>query len=480
MSYKVPQHIDSNKIFIVNRSEIDGRLDAQYYNSSVIIPNSIKLSSFAIVRGGKRIPKGYSYSNNHTPYYYLRVADMDSESEIKYGDLKCIEKDIFEILERYEIREGELAISIAGTIGKVCILHSIPLGHKVILTENCAKIIVKNEAKILTEYLKVLLSTSFIQKQLQLNFIQTTIPKLGLDRILNLKFPAIPSIAYQTQVVQMIQSAYTDKQERELKAQELLESIDTYLLDELGVSLPEYQINLKDRMFIINKKSLENRWDPYYSQIYFREAFEALESCKYPIVNLKNIASLITSGITPKSGGDAYTEDKEIGVPFIRSGNISIEGKLEFDDLLYLKPEIHEKLMRSSQLQKNDILIAIVGATIGQVGIYPYDGKANINQAIALVRLKDGYNVQFIKELIKSSIGQLSLNRLKRPVARANINLEEISTIKVVLPPLDKQQEIAEHIAGIRKKAKSLQDEGKRILESAKHDVEQRIVLRDI
>jgi type I restriction enzyme S subunit len=78
--------------------------------------------------------------------------------------------------------------------------------------------------------------------------------------------------------------------------------------------------------------------------------------------------------------------------------------------------------------------------------------------------------------LIKSSIGQLSLNRLKRPVARANINLEEISTIKVVLPPLDKQQEIADHIADIRKKAKSLQDEGKRILESAKQEVERMIL----
>ena len=476
MSYQVPQHIDSNKIFIVNRSEIEGRLDAQYYNSSVNILNSIKLSSFAMVKGGKRIPKGYSYSNDHTPYYYLRVADMDSESEIKCSDLLCIEKDIFDILERYEIREGELAISIAGTIGKVCILHNIPLGHRVILTENCAKIVVKNESNILTEYLKVLLSTSFIQKQLQLNYIQTTIPKLGLDRILNLKFPAIPSISYQRQVVQMIQSACTDKQERESKAQQLLESIDSYLLNELGVLLPNYNTNLKDRVFTISRKSLDNRWDPYYSQNYFKDAFAVLESCKYPIVNLKSIAKLITSGITPRAGGDAYTEDKEIGIPFVRSGNISIEGELDFDDLLYLKPEIHDKLMHSSQLQKNDILIAIVGATIGQVGIFPYDGEANINQAIALVRLKDGNNVQFIKELIKSSIGQLSLNRLKRPVARANINLEEISTIKVVLPPLDKQQEIANHISELRKQAKSLQEEGKRILKLAKQEVERMIL----
>lgn len=112
--------------------------------------------------------------------------------------------------------------------------------------------------------------------------------------------------------------------------------------------------------------------------------------------------------------------------------------------------------MKSSQVKKEDLLIAIVGATIGQVGIYLDEREANTNQAIALVRLKSGINVQYIKELIKSSIGQLSLNRLKRPVARANINLEEISTIKIPLPPLAKQQEIADHITALRHQAAQL------------------------
>ena len=188
------------------------------------------------------------------------------------------------------------------------------------------------------------------------------------------------------------------------------------------------------------------------------------------------MSSLITSGITPKSGGEAYTDDKETGIPFIRSGNIDINGNFDFEDLLYLKPEIHECIMKSSQVHKNDLMIAIVGATIGQVGIFLDEREANINQAIALVRLKDGNDVQYVKELIKSQVGQLSLNRLKRPVARANINLEEISTIKIPLPPFAKQKEIANHIYAIRQQAKQLQEEGKAILENAKKEVEQMII----
>lgn len=93
-----------------------------------------------------------------------------------------------------------------------------------------------------------------------------------------------------------------------------------------------------------------------------------------------------------------------------------------------------------------------------------------------MVRLKEGYNIQFVKELIKSSIGQLSLKRLKRPVARANINLEEIGTIKIVLPPLDKQNEIATRIFEMRQKANALQEEGKAILEKAKRNIEAMII----
>lgn len=113
MSYQVPQHIDKNKIFIVKRSEIGGRLDAQYYNGYLDFSGFIKLSSVAIVKGGKRIPKGYGYSEDATLYYYLRVADMDSDTQVDVNNFMNISEDVFKILEKYEITEGELAISIA-------------------------------------------------------------------------------------------------------------------------------------------------------------------------------------------------------------------------------------------------------------------------------------------------------------------------------------------------------------------------------
>ena len=144
----MPQHIDKNKIFIVNRSEIGGRLDAQYYNGYLDFSGFIKLSSVAIVKGGKRIPKGYGYSEDATLDDYLRVADMDSDTQVDVNNFMNISEDVFKILEKYEITEGELAISIAGTVGKTIILKNIPCQKRVILTENCAKNISKTKCRV--------------------------------------------------------------------------------------------------------------------------------------------------------------------------------------------------------------------------------------------------------------------------------------------------------------------------------------------
>jgi len=198
---------------------------------------------------------------------------------------------------------------------------------------------------------------------------------------------------------------------------------------------------LSPEVFTIWSDEIESRIDPSF----YRPEFKILEKFfingKYEIKTFQEIAEKISSGATPLSGGDAYT-NKEEGMPFIRSGDINADKSIDFTDLLYIKEEVHQKKLKSSQLKRGDVLIAIVGATIGQVSLYDYDKEANINQAIAMVRVKKGINPEYVKEYLVSSVGQNQLNKIKRPVARANINLEEVGSIKIPLPPLPIQNKI--------------------------------------
>ncbi|HZV12271.1 MAG TPA: restriction endonuclease subunit S [Candidatus Kapabacteria bacterium] len=169
--------------------------------------------------------------------------------------------------------------------------------------------------------------------------------------------------------------------------------------------------------------------------------FKKLEQLPFDIEKLSLLSENIFSGITPLSGGDAYTIPPD-GIPFIRSGEINSDGKVIPSHDVHIIESIHNGLMRRSQLKKNDVLIAIVGATIGAVGIYESDEPANVNQAIAVVRLKQERVLpKYVVAFLLSSLGQEILDYMKRPVARANINLEEIGEITIPVPPFDIQKE---------------------------------------
>ena len=57
-----------------------------------------------------------------------------------------------------------------------------------------------------------------------------------------------------------------------------------------------------------------------------------------------------------------------------------------------------------------------------------------------------------------------------------NLIMQEYFDQIIVVPPLQKQQEIVNHIMAMRQQAKSLQEEGKEILKQAKRKVEAMII----
>jgi hypothetical protein len=194
--------------------------------------------------------------------------------------------------------------------------------------------------------------------------------------------------------------------------------------------------------FAIKRGMLSRRIDAYSNQPHFRQLFRRLYASKQRVATFAELAERIFSGITPLAKGDAYVEPP-YGVRFLRSGEITPEGGVTETSEVHIRQAVHEGMMKRSQLERGDLLIAIVGATIGSVGIYDRDDPANINQAIASVRLRGGeVRREFACLYLHSSLGQRLLDFFKRPVARANINLEEIGEIPLLIPDEDKQNEL--------------------------------------
>ena len=85
-------------------------------------------------------------------------------------------------------------------------------------------------------------------------------------------------------------------------------------------------------------------------------------------------------------------------------------------------------------------------------------------------------NADYLFYYCNSKLYKYWVNTIQRPAVQANINAQEFRSMPIPLPPLAKQQEIADHISNLRQRAKGLQAEGNQILENAKKEVEQMII----
>ncbi|TGX82051.1 hypothetical protein E5358_08295 [Palleniella muris] len=409
---------------------------------------------------------GIIRENNET-IRYVRITDIDDNGLL----LDNWGATVNNVEHKYILNDDDILIARSGnTVGKSYIHKTAKVTYPCLFAGYMIRFVV-NQDLVLPDYLFAFTQTSIYKEWVKATQRTTGQPNINAEEYGNMLVP-LPPFHIQKKIIDAHKQALQAKQQKEQESKNIQSRVDTYILNQLGVILPSKD-SFENKCNIISVSQLINkRFDPYYHQEYFDQAFKQLsETSNYKLRRLSDITVLITSGITPKSGGDDYT-DSEHGVAFIRSGNIDIMGEVDFDNLLYIKREVHDTRMKSSKVQNGDIMIAIVGATIGQVGIYHSSREANINQAIALVRLKDGYNPEYIKEVIKSSIGQLNLDRLKRPVARANINLEEISSMLIPVPEIEIQNKIVKNIVSIRQQAKRLQKEGVELLEKTKQEIE--------
>jgi len=333
--------------------------------------------------------------------------------------------------------------------------------------------VVLDQSKAIPEFVSTFLNTK--PGRIQIDRVSRQIigmSNVNAEELQDLLIP-LPSIEVQRSLVAGIESARQIRKQKLAQADELLSSLDTHLLDQLGLTPPKES----DRqVFAIRVCQIKTRLDSYSNQPRFRKLIQLLQSHQFPVAQLSSVATDIFSGITPKSRGDAYTNELE-GIPFIRSGEITKDGSIIENHAVFIKPEIHEGLMRRSQLQQGDLLIAIVGATIGSVGVYNRSTPANTNQAIAVVRLKSSQVLPgFARWFLASPIGQAILDYLKRPVARANINLEEIGEILILIPPLDIQRSVIAQVNRTRLEMRRLKQEAETEWEAAKTRFERQLL----
>ena len=175
----------------------------------------------------------------------------------------------------------------------------------------------------------------------------------------------------------------------------------------------------------------------------------------FPILKLGELSELITKGASPSWQGYSYTEDSTQTL-FVTSENVR-EGYMDFSSIKYVEDAFNEKQKRS-MIQKGDYLINIVGASIGRATQFNMDCKANMNQAAALVRIKDNtISDNYLLYYLNSDKAQMMYNSMKSDTGRANLSLQDIANLEILVPDLTLQVKFSSFVQEVDKSRSRIQ-----------------------
>ena len=161
---------------------------------------------------------------------------------------------------------------------------------------------------------------------------------------------------------------------------------------------------------------------------------------KWPIKRLGELSDLITKGTTPTTVGHTFIS---FGVNFIKVESISENGEFIEDKLSYISDDCH-KTFRRSQLKCGDILFSIAGALGRTALVTEKIIPANINQALAIIRLKPSDDVlpAFVLRALATGFVLEQIEKFKGGVAQQNLSLAQVQEFQIPIPPIPEQRRI--------------------------------------
>ena len=296
----------------------------------------------------------------------------------------------------------------------------------------------------------------------------------------------IPEIEEQRRMCEIASHAQCLKMEKEFKAETLLNSIDNYLFRVLGIEFHQtYAPLLKDRMFVVNfSKVSGGRFDPkQYSTSIMQLKHSLLKSC-YPKLKLKDLVTNSSSGEWGKDELEEIDKDKYIKCLVIRATEFDNTYNLRLDNSRAKYRWIEKSKLLKMNIQENDLLIEKSGGSedqpVGRISILTDDilkgyqiAYGNFINKITVKGINPLYLYYYLKTMHNTKITdsmQSQTNGIR------NLIMSEYFNQTIIVPPMEKQQEIVDHITNMRNQAKALQEEGKAILEEAKKKVESMII----
>lgn len=458
--------INQPQVFTIWSDEVEGRIDPSFYRPEFLELNKqIEKLEFdylgEIVDFSSEIWDQKSIYGNEFPYIEISAIDT-ATGEIQKVDY--ISTKEAPSRAKMIIRKSDIIISTTRPQrGAISWIDDSKDGF--IASTGFAILRNLKTNKINKNYLFAILRTNFILDQMLQRCSGGNYPAITAEELENIKIP-LPSLPTQNKIVSIMSKAYEEKKRKEIKAEEILNSIDDFVLKELKIKMPEIE---KEMVFEVWSDEMENkRIDAEYWQPYLEEVERSINNGKYKTEKLKKYITKIHYGA---STSNAYIDG---GIPLLRILNLK-PNNLNLSKVVYL-PESFRKELGNAFVKTGDLLISRSG-TVGVVTVISKeaDGFAFGSFMIKFC-LNDKINKEFVSIWLNNKLNKLLTEREKIGAIQGNITISTIENFNIPIPSLLIQKKIAEKIELYYFQSKKLKKEAKEVLEKAKEKVEEMIL----
>jgi type I restriction enzyme, S subunit len=468
----------NQNIFFTKFSELENRLDPLYYSGEVngffrniIFP--LKSLHHFIVKIDSGMGAGKDdQSDLENGVLHLRPTNID-----KNGYLKLDKNIYIPFNTKYsKVEIGDVVFNNTNSqelVGKTLFIEN---NIDAYYSNHMTRIKINDELN--PNYLWIILNF-YQQKRIFFNLCTNWNNQsgVGLELLKNLKIPMAPE-SIQNELISIIKQSYNQKEKKEKEAQNKLDSIDTYLLNELGIKPFSYEKeSLDDRVFFRKFSELSgDRFDAdYYKNHYYENIHYLNQNKNFKLLTLGEISLNIFQGV----GQNLTTKEENI---LLKVKNIMNDNKIDFENIEFI-----EDIPETKKLINGDIITPFIGESIKKYKFSVFNQPKNdfnytVDNNTGVIRLKEKYNPIYVSAFFMSSIGKILIEQLSGgggvPFLGSNSAKKLLIPIPIINNNIDfeRQNKIAKHIQNLRDEAQALKDEAIQIFEDAKKEVEKMIL----
>lgn len=181
-------------------------------------------------------------------------------------------------------------------------------------------------------------------------------------------------------------------------------------------------------------------------QAIFVEMFgdPAVNPMGWPVGTIRDLVYEAKYGTSAKANTDG------VGLPILRMGNLTYDGKIDLSDLKHI--ELSDDEFEKYTTRPGDILFNRTNSKelVGKTAVVTQEEPLAIAGYLVRARTNKKGNPHYISAYLNSTHGKTTLrNMCKNIVGMANINAQEFQNIGIALPPKKIQDDFGLRIANI-------------------------------